>query len=143
MLNQVNLVGRIAKATVLTSTPDGTAVVGFVVATNGWKDKPAQFHVIRVFGNQADSCHKHLAVGQQVVVVGRLEYSKWTDDRYHDSEGSPLRRVQTVVVANNVQFGSKKRSARPTGNDLSPAALTNMAAAQDSSRPVEDDDRPF
>lgn len=130
MLNQVTLVGRVAQEIKKERTSNDIDVSTIVVVTNGRKDEEPQFHNVTTFGKLALACAEYLRVGQQVVVTGRLNYRKWTDDRYRDADGNPLNRLQTIIIARTVQFGAKSKKS------------ANGADAPVENTPC-DDDLPF
>ena len=95
-LNEVRMIGRIAKATTLNWTASGMAVGYLRVATNGVREGDTQFHQLTVFGKTAEFAAKYLGTGRRVYVEGRLENRSWTD-----SEG--IRRLTTTIVVNRLQ----------------------------------------
>ncbi len=65
------------------------------------KVEETEWHRITVWGKSAENCGKYLKKGSQVYVEGRLRTSS-----YEDKEG--IKRYSTEIVAENVQFLSKK-----------------------------------
>ncbi len=85
-------------------TQSGRAVANFSVATNeswigqdGNRQERTEWHNIVVWGKQAESCGQYLAKGRQVLVHGRIQTRKWTDQNGQD-------RYTTEIVAQRVQF---------------------------------------
>jgi single-strand DNA-binding protein len=107
MLNKAIIVGHLGVDPELFTTQSGQKVCTLRVATSeAWKDKngekqeKTQWHRIKVWGTQADVCATYLKKGRQVLVEGRIEYSKNNDIWY------------TEIKADKVQFLGKKE-----GND--------------------------
>ncbi len=85
-------------------TQSGRAVANFSIATNeswvgqdGNRQERTEWHNIVVWGKQAESCGQYLAKGRQVLVHGRIQTRKWTDQNGQD-------RYTTEIVAQRVQF---------------------------------------
>ena len=73
-----------------------------VATTEVYKgEKKTTWHNVTVFGKSAENCMQYLEKGQQVLVDGKIDVSKW-----EDKEGN--KRSKTEIIAFNVQFGPKK-----------------------------------
>ncbi len=106
-LNRVFLIGRLTAAPILRSTPSGTQVATFSLATNRvWFDKVAgkkeetEFHNIVVWGKQAESSSRFLTKGAMAMIEGRIQTRSWDD-----KEGN--KRKTTEIICENVQFGPR------------------------------------
>src|SRR4051812_6426270 len=83
-INRVVLTGNLTRDPVLRNTSSGTPVCGLRVASNTrrktsgveWVDKPNYFSVT-VWGALGENCHRFLAKGRPVAIVGRLEWREW------------------------------------------------------------------
>lgn len=102
MLNNVTLVGRLARDPEIRYSSSGVAVCGFTLAVNrpyrnedGEQD--ADFIDIVVFRDQAETCANYLSKGRLVAVEGRLQTR-----RYETQDGQ--RRKAVEVVARRVTF---------------------------------------
>lgn len=107
-LNKATICGNLTDKPELKTTDSGTVLANFTVATNrrytdadGNQQESAEFHDVVVFGAQAENCAQYLDKGQQVLVEGRIQTRSW-----EDSDGNS--RSSTEIVAQNVQFGSRK-----------------------------------
>lgn len=107
-LNKATICGNLTEKPELKTTESGTTLANFSVATNrrytdadGNQHESAEFHDVVVFGTQAENCAQYLDKGQQVLVEGRIQTRSW-----EDSDGNS--RSSTEIVAQNVQFGSRK-----------------------------------
>lgn len=118
-LNKVFLIGRIVRDLELKSTPGGTSVAKFSLATNhvyvgkdGEKKETAQFHNCVVFGKQAENASRYLVKGQEAMIEGRIEYRAW--DKKDGTKG-----YATEIMADRIQFGQKPTGgAKPKENGL-------------------------
>lgn len=129
-INKVILVGNVTKDPELKSTPSGTKVCSFSIATNrtfkdadGSKKEEAEFHNIVLFGKQAENTAQYMKKGSQIMIEGRIRTRSW------DKEDG-TKAYRTEIVGDVVQFGSK-----PQG-DATPKA-------NGSQEPVDEEDIPF
>ena len=112
MLNKVILVGRLTKDPELRYTPaNGVAVATFTLAVNRrfanqQGERETDFIPVVVWRKQAENCANYLNKGSMAAVDGMLQVRS-----YEDREGQ--RRWVTEVVADNVQFLSKKGEQSP------------------------------
>ena len=117
-INLVVLVCRLTADPELRSLPSGQSLASLRVAfntskkdnaTGQWEDV-GNFANVTVWGNQGESCAKHLSKGARVAINGRLQYRSW-----EDKDGNT--RSALEIVANRVQFLESKpanRQADPT-----------------------------
>ncbi len=135
MLNKVILIGHLTKDPELRYTPaSGVAVANFTLAvnrpfTNQQGEREADFIPVVVWRKQAENCANYLNKGSQAAVEGRLQVRT-----YEDREGQ--RRWITEVVADNVQFLSKK-------GDQSPGDKDSYGGLKGDEVNVAEDDVPF
>jgi len=87
MLNKVTLIGNLGKDPDVRSTPDGTVVTNFSLATSRrWKDKQGQkqenseWHRIVMFGKLAEIARDYLKKGSKCYIEGRLQTHNWEKD---------------------------------------------------------------
>ena len=101
-MNQVILIGRLARDPELSYTPNtNTACCRFNLAVdrprrNG-EDQGADFIRITVWGRQAETCDRYLSKGRQVAVMGRIQTGS-----YKNRNGETV--YTTDVVAERVEF---------------------------------------
>ena len=98
-MNQVNIIGRLARDPELKYTQAGKAVASFTVAVNrGFgKDKEADFINCVCWEKTAENLANYTAKGSQVGISGRLQVRN-----YENKEGKKV--YVTEVVANFVEF---------------------------------------
>ena len=101
-MNQVILIGRLARDPELSYTPNTqSAMCRFTIAVdrprrNG-EDAGADFIRITVWGRQAETCDRYLSKGRLVAVAGRIQTGS-----YKNREGVTV--YTTDVVADRVEF---------------------------------------
>jgi len=108
-LNSVMIIGNLTRNPELKSLPNGTKVANFSLATNrtwkndaGQKQEEVEYHNIVVFGRQAETSAQYLKKGSQAMIQGRNKTRSW------DDSGTGKKMYRTEVIADNVQFGSKR-----------------------------------
>lgn len=122
-LNKVILIGNLGKDPELKTTPNGTAVAHFSIATTeSWKNQQGEkqtrteWHNIEVWGKQAEVAQKYLAKGKQIMVEGKIQYQEYTD-----KEG--VKKVFTKIRADNFVMlgtlgeGGKSASQKSASRD--------------------------
>ena len=78
-MNNITVIGNVGRDPELRYANSGTAVLKFSVADTIGKDdnKKTTWHDITVFGEMAENVGSALGKGQRVVVMGRLQKSKY------------------------------------------------------------------
>jgi single-strand DNA-binding protein len=108
-LNSVLLEGNLVRDPLFRTTPKGTPVCIFSVASNRFFrqesgfEKEVGFFDIETRGKLAESCESRGHKGQGVRVVGRLR-----QDRWENSAGE--NRTRIVIVAEHVEFRNLPQS---------------------------------
>ena len=79
-MNNITVIGNVGRDPELRYANSGTAVLKFSVADTVGKDdnKKTTWHDITVFGEMAENVGSALGKGQRVIVMGRLQKSKYT-----------------------------------------------------------------
>lgn len=102
-LNSILIEGNLVRDPVLRSTPNGTPVCLFSVATNRFfkqndeLQKEVSYFDIESWAATAQTCGSTLTKGRGVRVVGRLKQDRWNDEN-----GAPKSRIK--IVAEHVEF---------------------------------------
>ncbi len=103
-MNKVVLCGRLGTDPESRFTPAGKMVANFPLATNhtylnsdGERQESTEWHRITVWGRLAEVCSQYLTKGRQVLVEGRIQYSK-----SEKPEGEA--RYFTNIIATSVEF---------------------------------------
>jgi len=142
-VNRVILVGRLGKDPEIRSTPSGTSVAKFSMATDerftdrsGEKQERTEWHNIVAWGKLAEICGQYLKKGKLVFIEGSLRTDSW------DDKESGQKKYRTEIVAQNMQMLDKR------GDDEGGAAYSSggggrATSSTGSSVMEEDDDVPF
>lgn len=117
-VNRVFLAGNLGRDPEPGRTRDGKPSLKLRVATNrAWRDpdgtrhEDTDWHTVKVYGPQAETCGRYLERGRQVLVEGRLHTYSWEDERHE-------RRTATEVVASSVHFlGGRPADGGPAAAD--------------------------
>lgn len=110
-VNKVMLLGRLGKDPEMATTPKGSRVTKFSLATSE-KDKDkkerTEWHNIVVWGKLAEVAGQYLAKGRQVFIEGKLQTRSWDDK-------NGQKRYMTEIVCTNLNFiGGDKKETAPT-----------------------------
>lgn len=111
-INRVTIAGNITKELSLKSTPSGTKVLQFTLATNRtWKDQngqkqeEVQYVDFVSFGKQAETIAQYCVKGQNMFCEGRYTTRSWED------KDTGQKRYKTEVILEEFQFGSKPQGS--------------------------------
>jgi single-strand DNA-binding protein len=121
-LNKAQLIGRVTKDPDVKTTPNGTEVTTFGLATNysyrdadGTKQEKVSFHNCVSFGKIAKTIGEYVKKGQEIYVEGRIEYRQW-----ESKEG--VKKNATQITIETFQFGQKSQKTNPAPtNEPAPA----------------------
>lgn len=107
-LNKVMLIGRLTQNPEARTTPQGTTVTSFGLATNRmWKDDQGnkqdrtEFHNIVAWRKLGEICAQYLTKGKQVYIEGHLQTRNW-----QDKDGKKNYRTE-IVADNMIMLGSR------------------------------------
>jgi single-strand DNA-binding protein len=117
-LNRVVLIGNLTRDPELRFTPSGAPVATFGIAINRrWTNKQGEkmegvdyFNIV-VWGRLAELCGDFISKGSPVAIDGRLQTRSW------ETEDGAKRSV-VEIVAENVQFLSRRDSSAPVNEDF-------------------------
>lgn len=108
------LIGNLTRDPEVKTTPQGTAVATFSVATNmTWKDasgarqEKVEYHNVVAWRKLADICGQYLKKGMKVYIEGRLQTRDW-----QAQDGG--KRYRTEIVADVMQM--LDRAGAPSGS---------------------------
>lgn len=101
-LNKAMIIGNLTRDPELKSTPNGTSVATFSVATNliwtdqaGQKQEKVEFHNVVAWRKLAEICGQYLHRGSKVYIEGRLQTRDWMGQ-------DGVKRYRTEIVADNM-----------------------------------------
>ena len=105
MINKVILVGRLGKDPEIRSTPQGTTVAKFTVATDekftdraGEKQERTEWHNIAAWGKLGEICGQYLRKGKLVYIEGSIRTDSW------DDKESGQKKYRTEIVARDMKM---------------------------------------
>jgi single-strand DNA-binding protein len=142
-VNKVILIGRLGKDPEIRSTPNGTTVCKFSLATDDrWTDKSGEkqerteWHNIVAWGKLAEICGQYLRKGKLVYIDGAIRTDSW------DDKETGQKKYRTEIVANSMQMLGPKGEDEGGGGSYAGARRGSSAPA--SAPPAEDDEEvPF
>jgi single-strand DNA-binding protein len=90
-LNKVILVGNLGRDPEIRSMQNGDKVANLSIATSeNWKDRDgnrqekSEWHRVVIFGKIAEVAERYLRKGSKVLIEGKLQTRKWTDQSGQD-----------------------------------------------------------
>jgi len=126
-LNSVLIEGNMVRDPLIRSTPKGTQVCNFSIASNRFfrqesnLEKETGFFEVEAWGKLASACSAQGRKGRGVRVVGRLKQDRWTG-----SDGKSHNKV--AIVAEHVEYRSDFKKSDETvseSDSLADAAYFN------------------
>ena len=140
MINKVILVGRLGKDPEIRSTPNGTTVAKFSLATDekftdrsGEKQDRTEWHNIVAFGKLAEICGQYLKKGKLVYIDGSIHYDSW------DDKETGQKKYRTEITANTMKMLDRKGDEGGGGGSYTGARKSGGATTEVQ----EDDEVPF
>jgi len=105
MINKVILVGRLGKDPEIRSTPQGSTVAKFTVATDekytdrdGNRQERTEWHNIAAWGKLGEICGQYLRKGKLVYIEGSIRTDSW------DDKESGQKKYRTEIIANTMKM---------------------------------------
>jgi len=133
-LNSILIEGNIVREPQYRTTPKGTPLCTFSLASNRFfrqnegYEKEVSFFDVETWAKLADVCNNHGKKGRGVRVVGRLKQDRWTGN-----DGKQHSRV--AIVAEHVEFRPDKNSSAPEQEQQDQAE--DGALVSEEAEPVE------
>ena len=135
-LNKVMIIGNVTRDPETRTTPQGTNVTSFSIATNmvwtdknGNKQEKVEFHNIVAWRKLGEICAQYLKKGSKIYLEGRLETRSWDDP-------NGVKKYRTEIVADNMIMLGGKTSG--SGDFSNPTPNENNSSAQDT--PIDEDE---
>ena len=143
MINIVILVGRLGKDPEIRSTPGGTSVAKFSLATDekftdraGEKQERTEWHNIVAWGKLGEICGQYLKKGKLVYIEGSIRTDSW------DDKESGQKKYRTEIVANTMKMLDRRGDeGGGSGGYGQPSRTSGKSASTDVME--EDEDVPF
>jgi single-strand DNA-binding protein len=114
-LNSILIEGNLVRDPLLRSTPKGTSLCTFTLASNRFfkqdsgMEREVSYFDVETWAKLADYCHSQGRKGRGVRIVGRLK-----QDRWNSPDGKLHSRV--AIVAEHVEFRPDFRRESPQNN---------------------------
>jgi single-strand DNA-binding protein len=141
-VNKVILIGNLGKDPEIRTTPQGTSLARFSIATSTtWKDasgakqERTEWHDIVAWEKLAQICGEYLHKGKMVYVEGSLQTRSWEDQ-------NGQKRYKTEIKTSNVVMLSRREDGVRAGGAPT-REVADAAEATVASGPSYDDDVPF
>ena len=140
-VNKVILIGRLGKDPEIRSTPQGTTVAKFTIATDerftdrsGEKQERTEWHNIVAWSKLAEICGQYLKKGKLVYIEGSIRTDSW------DDKESGQKKYRTEIIARDMKMLDRRGDEGGSGG--------GYAGARSGSKPatdvIEDDEEvPF
>ncbi len=143
-LNKAMIIGNLTRDPEVKTTPQGTSVASFSVATNfvwtdqsGQKQEKVEYHNVVAWRKLADIIGQYLKKGSKVYIEGRLQTRDWTGQ-------DGVKRYRTEIIADNMIMLDRAGSAPSGGSNWSPKpAATDLPTINQeapTSAPVSESD---
>jgi single-strand DNA-binding protein len=137
-LNSVLIEGNLVRDPLLRSTPRGTPICTFSLASNRFYkqdsgvEKEVNFLDVEAWGKLSEHCYNQGHKGRGVRVVGRLKQDRWigSDGKNHS---------KVIIVAEHAEFRPefRKEGEQYTGAGIAAGIpTTGTGIAADDARPV-------
>ena len=105
MINKVIIVGRLGKDPEIRSTPQGTSVAKFTVATDekftdrsGERQERTEWHNIVAWGKLGEICGQYLKKGKLVYIEGSIRTDSW------DDKETGQKKYRTEIIADTMKM---------------------------------------
>lgn len=149
-VNKVFLLGNVGKDPEIRSTPGGTMVASFTLATSdrqkdaqgNWQDR-TEWHNLVAFNRTAEIIRDYVKKGSKLYIEGKIQTRSW------DDKESGQKRYRTEILVNDLSLlsgreegsGAYSRSSGSTASfDQRPPAGSDDIA---QSAEISDEDIPF
>ena len=139
MLNHIDIQGRLTRDPELRRTGSGLAVASFSVAverdfpSKETGEKETDFINCVAWRQTAEFIGKYFTKGSMIVVSGRLQIKKWTDD-------NGVKRTTAEIVADNVYFGESKKKENTSNSYNNPYTYAVPVTPTSDFVMIDDDD---
>lgn len=137
-LNKAMIIGNLTRDPEVRTTPQGTSVASFSVATNfvwtdanGQKQERAEYHNVVAWRKLAEIIGQYLKKGSKVYIEGRLQTRDWVGQ-----DGAKKYRTE-IIAENMIMLDSKGSSAGFTPPSSSPAPESDLPTIEQEN-PSED-----
>ena len=144
MINKVILVGRLGKDPEVRSTPSGTSVAKFSIATdekftdrNGEKQERTEWHNIVAWGKLGEICGQYLRKGKLVYIEGSIRTDSW------DDKESGQKKYRTEIVANTMKMLDRRGDEEGGGGGSYSGSSRKQSSGASTAQMDDDEEVPF
>ena len=138
-VNKVILLGNVGKDPEIRSTPSGTMVATFSIATSdrtkdaqgNWQDR-TEWHNLVAFQRTAEIIRDYVKKGSKLYVEGRIQTRSW------DDKETGAKRYRTEIIVNDLSLLSGRDEGSSGGYNR--ASSSSSAASFDQRPPAGADD---
>jgi single-strand DNA-binding protein len=153
-VNKVILLGNVGKDPEIRSTPSGTMVANFTLATSdrfqdqqgSWQDR-TEWHNLVAFKRTAEIVRDYVKKGTKLYIEGKIQTRSW------DDKESGQKRYKTEILVNDLSLlsgredgGGSGGSSRGSSSGSSSSYDQRSSSSHDEysqSAEISDDDIPF
>lgn len=149
-VNKVILLGNVGKDPEIRSTPGGTMVANFTLATSdrqkdaqgNWQDR-TEWHNLVAFSRTAEIIRDYVKKGSKLYIEGKIQTRSW------DDKESGQKRYRTEIIVNDLSLLSGRDEAGAGGYSRASSSSSydqRPPAGQDDlsqSAEISDEDIPF
>ena len=140
-VNKVILIGRLGRDPEVRSTPSGSTVAKFSIATDekftdksGERQERTEWHNIVAWARLGEICGQYLKKGKLVFIEGSLRTDSW------DDKETGQKKYRTEIVAREMKMLDRRGDEEGGGSSYAGSARGSSSSSSDS---IEDDDVPF
>ena len=144
MINKVILVGRLGKDPEIRSTPGGTSVAKFSLATDekytdraGEKQERTEWHNVVAWGKLGEICGQYLRKGKLVYIEGSIRTDSW------DDKESGQKKYRTEIIARDMKMLDRRDEAGGGGGGYGSSRGAGKSAPSGGDMMEDDEEVPF
>jgi len=151
-VNKVILLGNVGKDPEIRSTPGGTMVANFTLATSdrfqdaqgNWQDR-TEWHNLVAFKRTAEIIRDYVKKGSKLYVEGKIQSRSWDDKQ------TGQKRYKTEIIVNDLSLlsareegaGGAKAASQAANFDQRPPATPDGPDEYSQQAEISDEDIPF
>ena len=142
-VNKVFLLGNVGKDPEIRSTPSGTMVANFTLATSdrtqdpqgNWQDR-TEWHNLVAFKRTAEIVRDYVKKGSKLFIEGKIQTRSWED------KDTKAKRYRTEIIVNDLSLlsGRDDSSGGGGGGYSRSSSASNAAVNEDQRTPAGQDD---
>jgi len=140
-VNKVILLGNVGKDPEIRSTPGGTMVANFSLATSdrfqdaqgNWQDR-TEWHNLVAFKRTAEIVRDYVKKGSKLYIEGKIQTRSWED------KDTKAKRYRTEIIVNDLSLLSGRDDSQGGGGYSRSSSSANAAVNEDQRVPAAADD---